>query len=1074
MTWCILARLFLPVAISGAVALSGQPLADSSFEIRTAPYGLASVKRVHDRYDTDYVAGGRALGNVLVRYRAPAEAGWRTALYATGGNRDGQSVSYKVGAAIPTIATTSKASSSAKWAQTDALNDQIEPASSADKNIPRFEWFGHRGAREWVQYDFAGPQNVSSVQVYWFELQQPGQEEERCALPQSWRLRYREDGAWKEVRGGSTYGVARDRYNQVTFDPVTTSALRLEVQLEAGASAGILEWRVNSGEGRQVELPRDLEIAETFALEDEALAWNISLENKSAQPIEIGDLALPLPCNTEYGWDKTETYTKRLIRHSYIAGDGSWVYWTRTNAEGPYLVLTPAEGSHFEYFDESGPAGNAYTAYIHSAASGAELRAKGGTWRQEHTRLSLAPGQSAAYRFRLRWANDYDGVRDLLYQEGLFDIHVVPGMTIPTDLAALVSLRTRRAIDSIVPEHPEQTTVEDLGTRAKDVHVYRVRFSRLGENLLTVRYGDRQRMPLEFFVTEPLETLIKKHAAFLVSHQQHRDPAKWYNGLFSDWDMKNHVLRGPDNLDGLPAYLVNCDDPGLGKAPFLASKNVFYPSAGEIEALEYYVKNFVWGGLQMTEREPYPYAIYGIDNWKANRESQFADRRGKEHLWRIYDYPHTILLYYRMYQIAERYPRLVHYLGKDAYLDRAFGTAKAFFTVPLKIENWSAYETGTYNEVVIPDLIDALSRNGKKEQADWLRAAWEKKVKYFVNDHPYLFGSEYSFDSTGFESTHALAKYAMAHVLPAGQAPGDGIPAGDFRRAVKHDDAAQFLAEQLRLNISCRGWLETAYYHLGSDFRGSGSSSYTLSYMAQMGGWAIVDYALYSAADPARYLRLGYNSFLSSWALENSGTRESNYGYWYPGPENDGGAGGGFEPRPWGRTWLGKEQGRGAWWYNSEIDLGFSGALRTAATIVSEDPIFGLIAYGGDIERAGDWNCAIPKDGVRQRFHVIRGTRRLHMELDRDGFAAGLPIEFDDALSALRFSIENRTADDHRAALRIAGLAPGEWTIESAGRTITSFRIVAAEARDLALPLPPGGAAFSVHRAGSGAEEDKP
>jgi hypothetical protein len=966
-------RLFLLLAAAGAVALPGQQIANSSFEIRATPAGLASLKRVHDRYDTDYIAGGRTLGNVLVRYRAPADAGWRTALYATGGNRDGQSVSYKVGAGIPTIATSSKASSSARWAQTDALNDQIEPASSADQAVPRFEWFGHKGTREWVQYDFAGPQSVSSVQVYWFENQKPGQEEERCAPPQSWRLLYREDGAWKEVRGASAYGVVRDRYNQVAFDPVTTSALRLDVQLEAGASAGILEWRVNPGEGRQVELQPDLDIAETFALENDALDWKISLSNKTAQPIEIGDLALPLPANTEYVWDKTETYTRRVIRHSFIAGNGSWVFWTRTNAEGPFLVLTPAEGSGFEYFDESGPAGDVYTAYIHSAASGAELRAKGGTWRQEHTRLTLAPGQSAAYRFRLRWAKDYDGVRDLLCDEGLFDIHVVPGMTVPTDLAALVSLRTSRAIDAIVPEHPEQTKVEYLGTRAKDVHLYRVRFSRLGENLLTVHYENHSQMPLEFFVTEPLETLVKKHAAFLVSHQQHRDPAKWYNGLFSDWDMKNHVLRSPDNLDHLPPYLVNCDDPGLGKAPFLASKNVFYPSAGEIEALEYYLKNFVWGGLQMTDREPYPYAIYGIDNWKANRESQFADRRGKEHLWRIYDYPHIILLYFRMFQIAERYPRLVHYLGKDAYLDRAFGTAKAFFTVPLKIENWSAYETGTYNEVVIPLLIDALARNGRKEQADWLRAAWEKKVKYFINDHPYLFGSEYPFDSTGFESTHAIAKYAMAHVLAPGQAP-----AGDFRRAVKYDDAARFLDEQLRLNIACRGWLETAYYHLGSDFRGSGSSSYTLSYMAQMGGWAVVDYGLYFAADPARYLRLGYSSFLSSWALENSGTRESNYGYWYPGPENDGGAGGGFEPRPWGRTWLGKEQGRGAWWYESEIDLGFSGALRTAATIVSDDPIFGLIAYGGDLERDGRSNRVIPKDGLRARFHIVRGAQRFH------------------------------------------------------------------------------------------------
>jgi len=86
---------------------------------------------------------------------------------------------------------------------------------------------------------------------------------------------------------------------------------------------------------------------------------------------------------------------------------------------------------------------------------------------------------------------------------------------------------------------------------------------------------------------------------------------------------------------------------------------------------------------------------------------------------------------------------------------------------------------------------------------------------------------------------------------------------------------------------------------VGSDYRGAGNATYMLSYMAQMGGWAIEDYAVNYAKDPIQYLRIGYASYLSSWALLNSGTAESNYGYWFPGKENDGGAGGGFEPRPW-------------------------------------------------------------------------------------------------------------------------------------------------------------------------------
>jgi hypothetical protein len=38
---------------------------------------------------------------------------------------------------------------------------------------------------------------------------------------------------------------------------------------------------------------------------------------------------------------------------------------------------------------------------------------------------------------------------------------------------------------------------------------------------------------------------------------------------------------------------------------------------------------------------------------------------------------------------------------------------------------------------------------------------------------------------------------------------------------------------------------------------------------------------------------------------------------------------------------------RGPWHYDGEIDLGFGGALRSAATVVTRDPIFGWFAYGG-------------------------------------------------------------------------------------------------------------------------------
>ena len=593
----------------------------------------------------------------------------------------------------------------------------------------------------------------------------------------------------------------------------------------------------------------------------------------------------------------------------------------------------------------------------------------------------------------------------------------------------------------------------------------RLRIFALGENLLKVEYGDGQYLSLEFFVTEPLETLFKKRAAFLVTHEQVHDASKWYNTVFSQWDMKHEVLRSPDDLDGVQSYAVASDDPALGKAPYVAGKNIYSPVQSEINSLESYIKNFVWGGLQETDKEPYPYAIYGIPNWKVNRDSSKDDNTGKKHIWRIYDYPHVILLYYNMYRLAKLYPSMTRYLDKDEYLERAFGTAKAFFTVPFEIVKWSAYETGTYNELIIPDVIDALEQNGHKEQADWLRTAWEKKVEHFINDHPYLFAFEYPFDSTGFESTHALAKYAMGHVLKPGEALPSEVPADDFRRAVKYDDAAAFLEEQIKLNLACRGWLETAYYYLGSDYRGSGPSSYTLSYMAQMGGWAVSDYALYFAQDPFPYLRLGYASYLSSWALLNSGTAESNYGYWYPGKENDGGAGGGFEPRPWGRAWLGnKELGRGSWWYSGEIDLGYNAALRSAATIVVDDPIFGSYAYGATIVRAKNLTEVIPKDGLRARFHIVRSKQRVHILLDRDGFAKDKPVSFDDALAVIRFTLENRSRESHDVPIRIAGLPSGIYRVKAQGQSVQKLEVKNSDEQQVRVPVGALGASVVIER----------
>ncbi len=124
-----------------------------------------------------------------------------------------------------------------------AMNDGIEPLNSADRELPRMTWWNHRGTKEWAGYRFDEPRRISWVAVYWFD---DGKHGGGCRIPASWRLLYRDGEEWKPVSSASGYGVEADRYNRVTFDPVETTGLRIEVQLQPGYSAGILEWKVGN------------------------------------------------------------------------------------------------------------------------------------------------------------------------------------------------------------------------------------------------------------------------------------------------------------------------------------------------------------------------------------------------------------------------------------------------------------------------------------------------------------------------------------------------------------------------------------------------------------------------------------------------------------------------------------------------------------------------------------------------------------------------------------------------------------------------------------------------------------
>jgi DUF1680 family protein len=141
-----------------------------------------------------------------------------------------------------------------------AIHDGRDPINSADQSHRFFRMRPPVGSPAWVDYEFQNARRVSSSRVYWFD------DKRFCRLPDSWRVLYRDaNGGWSPVATTGSYAVVRDGYSTIEFEPVTTTAVRLEIEPrtvhyaagEIGPPAamfldddvdwrelGIIEWRV--------------------------------------------------------------------------------------------------------------------------------------------------------------------------------------------------------------------------------------------------------------------------------------------------------------------------------------------------------------------------------------------------------------------------------------------------------------------------------------------------------------------------------------------------------------------------------------------------------------------------------------------------------------------------------------------------------------------------------------------------------------------------------------------------------------------------------------------------------------
>jgi hypothetical protein len=127
------------------------------------------------------------------------------------------------------------------------VNDQWEPKRSSDTSKPYHYWWLRNGTLETLAYKFDRSYAVSNVEVYWLDFDHY---DGNFRVPESWKLYYKDGSKWKEVEALNEYTVKKDCYNSLDFKPVTTTGLKIAVQLQKGVSGGVIEWKVGGGNAR--------------------------------------------------------------------------------------------------------------------------------------------------------------------------------------------------------------------------------------------------------------------------------------------------------------------------------------------------------------------------------------------------------------------------------------------------------------------------------------------------------------------------------------------------------------------------------------------------------------------------------------------------------------------------------------------------------------------------------------------------------------------------------------------------------------------------------------------------------
>jgi hypothetical protein len=121
--------------------------------------------------------------------------------------------------------------------------------------------------------------------------------------------------------------------------------------------------------------------------------------------------------------------------------------------------------------------------------------------------------------------------------------------------------------------------------------------------------------------------------------------------------------------------------------------------------------------------------------------------------------------------------------------------------------------------------------------------------------------------------------------------------------------------------------------------------------------------------------------------------------------------------------------------------------------IVVRDPIFGLMAYGGDLEQRDGIYSIICKDGIQQRVELFISEEPMQIVITSNHFSSTMPITVNGDGTKFSMPIEVDTPMPASSELKVSGVQAGEYELSIDGRFVQKMRVSGKRKMNMTLHL---------------------